>query len=145
MLTVANDPRELDEFKKLHRGENMSWGLEAFRNCILELCSKSSPSFYDLYSATKIGFEFLRLDQEVWNNLEHHIYSSSERILGCSKEKQPHVMNIQYLVRCLILLGTINPEIKPSCRVALEQFMENDFRKLHLVAKSEILADLYEK
>lgn len=142
---MANDPRELDEFKKLNRGDSLSWGLKAFRECILELCSKSTPSLHDLYSSTKIAFEFLRADQEVWNNLEHHIYSSVEKLLISSKAGNQKVANIQYLIRSLILLGTLNPEIKPSSRVALEQFLDNEFKNLHLVAKSEILADLFEK
>lgn len=123
----------------------MSWGLHAFRECILDLCARSNPSLHDVYSATKIAFEFLRIDQEVWNNLEHHIYSNVDRLLTSPNENRPKEAHVHYLYRSLILLGTVNPEIRPKSRVALEHFLENEFDTLTLSAKTAILADLFEK
>lgn len=142
MVSVVTDARELDEFKKHNKGK--SWALTAFKNVILDLTSQDSLPYRDLYFATKGAFELLNNDQEVWTNLLRQLNHALEDRFD-RNDDQVIKSHTPYLMRSLILYLTHNPESNAFLRTTLENFMEDEFKKLSLLGKSEILADMIEK
>lgn len=141
MISVASDARELDEFKKQNKGE--SWALSAFRNVILDQASQDSLPYRDLYYSVKTAFEMLGHDREVWSNLGLQLNRCVEEdFKGTEKQHKSHT---PYLIRSLILYLIRNPESDSFLRVTLENFMEDEFKKLSLLAKSEILSEMLER
>lgn len=144
IVTVANDPRELDEFKK-HNTEEKSWILVSFKQVIMELAVGGNLPFKDLYSITKIAFEFMQNDTELWTNLQHNIFDAVTRIASDVDGNREILSGSSYLIRSLILLATYNPSIPPPFRLALEHFLEDDFKNLTLPAKCDILVECHDK
>ena len=142
MVSVVTDARELDEFKKHNKGQ--SWASTAFKNVILDLTGQDSLPYRDLYFATKGAFELLNNDQEVWTNLLRQLNHALEDRFD-RNEEQVIKSHTPYLMRSLILYLTHNPESNAFLRTTLENFMEDEFKKLSLLGKSEILADMVEK
>jgi len=142
MVSVVTDARELDEFKKHNKGQ--SWALTAFKNVILDLTSQDSLPYRDLYFAMKAAFELLNKDQEVWTNLLRQLNHALEDRFD-RNDDQVIKSHTPYLIRSLILYLTHNPESNAFLRTTLENFMEDEFKKLSLLGKSEILADMIEK
>jgi hypothetical protein len=141
MISVVSDARELDEFKKQNKGN--SWALAAFKNVILDQSSQESLPYRDLYYSVKASFEMLGHDREVWNNLGLQLTRCiEEQFIGSEKQIKSHT---PYLIRSLILYLIQNPESDAFLRITLENFMEDEFKKLGLLAKSEILCDLLER
>jgi hypothetical protein len=142
MVSVVSDTRELDEFKKHNKGE--SYALTAFKHVILDLTSQDSLPYRDLYFATKGAFELMNNDQEVWTNLLRQLNNALEDRFDANDD-QVVKSHTPYLMRSLVLFLTHNPESNAFLRTTLENFMEDEFKKLSLLGKSELLADMTEK
>ena len=118
-----------------------------FRYCFSispSLTGQDSLPYRDLYFATKGAFELLNNDQEVWTNLLRQLNHALEDRFD-RNEEQVIKSHTPYLMRSLILYLTHNPESNAFLRTTLENFMEDEFKKLSLLGKSEILADMVEK
>jgi hypothetical protein len=112
---------------------------------MMELLTGGNLPFKDLYSVTKIAFEFMQNDPELWTNIQQNIFDSLARIAPDSDGNKEVISGTAYLIRSLVLLATYNPDIPPSFRLAMEHFLEEDFKNLTLPAKCDILVECCDK
>lgn len=142
MVSVVSDARELDEFKKQNKGS--SWALAAYKNVIIDLATQESLPYRDLYFAIKAAFELMTEDKEVWSNLSVPLTRAVEERFEKAGEGQIK-SHTPYLIRSLILYLIQNPESNAFLRTNLENFMEDEFKKLGLLGKAEVLTEMLER
>ena len=142
MVSVVSDVRELDEFKKQNKGK--SWAGGAFKNVVMDLASQESLPYRDLYFAIKAAFELMSEDKEVWSNLSVPLNRAVEERFERAGEGQIK-SHTPYLIRSLILYLIQNPQSDAFLRTSLENFMDDEFKKLGLLSKAEVLTEMLER
>lgn len=142
MVSVVSDVNELDEFKRQNKGR--SWAASAFKNVIIDLANQEALPYRDLYFAIKAAFELLSEDKEVWSNLSVPLARAVEERFEKAGEGQIK-SHVPYLMRSLILYLIQNPESDAFLRTSLENFMEDEFKKLGLLGKAEVLTEMLER
>lgn len=143
MVSVVSDSRELDEFKKQNKG--YSYALGAFRAVILDLSNQESLPYRDLYTITKAAYELMSHDKEVWSQIGYQVSKALDDRAVDNRGQQLVKSHTSYLVRAVVLYLIQHPENDSLARTGLENFMEDEFKKLSLLGKAEVLADMLER